>query len=163
MRIGILSDTHNEVERTSLAVRRLIDEGAEALIHCGDLTGPDVVYECAGLPAHFVFGNNDYDLAGLRRAMGAIGAVCLGRSGLIELGGKRIAVTHGDSTKEISRLAAEAPDYLFFGHSHWAADERNGATRWVNPGALHRAAFWTVALLDLSTDTLQLLTINDTP
>ncbi|MCA1684787.1 MAG: metallophosphatase family protein [Planctomycetia bacterium] len=162
MRIGILSDTHDQVARTSRAVRRLADEGAEALIHCGDLTGPDVVYECAALPTHFVFGNNDYDEKGLRRAMTAIGGVCLGHSGQIGLGGRRIAVTHGDSTKEINRLASSGPDYLFFGHSHWPADERAGPTRWVNPGALYRAALWTVVLLDLETDTLQLLTIDDT-
>lgn len=161
MRIGILSDTHDQVARTSRAVRRLADEGAEALIHCGDLTGPDVVYECAGLPAHFVFGNNDYDFPGLRRAMAEIGAVCLGRGGQVELDGKRIAVTHGDSDQEIARLAAAVPDYLCFGHSHWPADAREGPTRWVNPGALHRAAVWTVALLDLRTDGLQLLTIED--
>ncbi len=162
MRIGILSDTHDQVERTSRAVRRLADEGAEALIHCGDLTSPEVVYECALLPTHFVFGNNDYDHAGLRRAMTVIGAVCLGRSGQIELGGKRIAVAHGDSTRDIERLAAAAPDYLCFGHSHAPADEREGPTRWINPGALHRATIWTVALLDLETDHLRLLTIDDT-
>jgi len=162
MRIGILSDTHDQVDRTARAVRRLADEGAEALIHCGDLTGPDVVYECAGLPAYFVFGNNDYDESGLRRAMAGIGAVCLGRGGQIELSGKRIAVAHGDSNKEIGRLAAAGPDYLFFGHSHWPTDEREGPTRWVNPGALYRASAWTVALLDLGTDALRMLTIEDT-
>ena len=93
--------------------------------------------------------------------MAEIGAVCLGRSGQIELSGKRIAVAHGDSNKEIERLAASAPDYLFFGHSHWPTDEREGPTRWVNPAALHRAAIWTVALLDLETDALRLLTIDD--
>ena len=161
MRIGILSDTHDQVDRTSRAVRRLADAGAEALIHCGDLTVPDVVYECAPLPTYFVFGNNDYDQNGLRRAMAEIGAVCLGWSGEITVAGKRIAVTHGDSTKEITRLAASRPDYLFFGHSHCPSDERLGPTRWVNPGALHRAATWTVALLDLESDTLELLRIDD--
>ena len=161
MRIGILSDTHDHVKRTARAVRRLVAEGAETLIHCGDLTGPDVVYECAALPTHFVFGNNDYDEKGLRRAMAEIGAVCLGRGGLFELAGKRIAVTHGDSNKEIQRLSEAGPDYLFFGHSHCPADDREGPTRWINPGALTRAARWTVATLDIDTDTLKLLTIDD--
>lgn len=161
MRIGILSDTHDQVERTSKAVARLVAEGAEALIHCGDLTGPEVVHECAALPTYFVFGNNDYDERGLQRAMTLIDGVCLGKAGAIELGGARIAVTHGDSNKELRRLVADSPDYLFFGHSHWPADERHGKTRWINPGALHRAATWTVALLDLETAGLRLLTIDD--
>jgi uncharacterized protein len=161
MKIGILSDTHDQVERTSRAVAALVGAGAEALIHCGDLTGPDVVYECAPLPTHFVFGNNDFDHVGLRRAMAEIGAVCLGRSGQFELAGKRIAVAHGDSNRDLALLSASGPDYLFFGHSHQPADDREGPTRWVNPGALYRAAHWTVALIDLETDALRLLTIDD--
>ena len=160
MRIGIVSDTHDQVARTARAVRRLADEGAEALVHCGDLTGPDIVHECAELPSYFVFGNNDFDRSGLRRAMTEIGAVCLGDSGDFELGGRRIAVTHGDVSSELRRLTAREPDYLLFGHSHIATDERIGATRLINPGALHRAPVWTVALLDLETDALQLLTID---
>jgi putative phosphoesterase len=160
MRIGIISDTHDHVARTTRAVRRLVDEGAEAFIHCGDLTGPDVVHEFAGLATYFVYGNNDFDRRGLRRAMDEIGAFCLGMGGDFTLDGRRLAVTHGDSSTELRRLTALAPDYLFFGHSHVAADERVGSTRFVNPGALTRASLWTVALLDLSNDSLRLLPID---
>ena len=45
MRIGILSDTHDQIARTTRAVVLLRAEGAEALVHCGDLTGPEIVYE----------------------------------------------------------------------------------------------------------------------
>lgn len=162
MQIGILSDTHDQVVRTARAIELLAARGAEALIHCGDLTGPDVVLEFAGLPTYFVLGNNDFDPAGLRRAATTVDANCLGRSGEIALGGRRIAVTHGDSTKEMRRLAALRPDYLLFGHTHEPADERVEKTRVINPGALHRAPAWTVALLDLETDALQLFTIKDT-
>lgn len=161
MRIGILADTHDQVARTARAVRLLTGAGAEALVHCGDLTGPDVVYACAGLPLYFVFGNNDFDHRGLKRAMADLGSVCLGRSGVVELGGRRVAVTHGDSAAELRRLAARDPDYLLFGHSHEPADERVGPTRLVNPGALHRAAVKTVALLDLESDHLRLLEVHD--
>ena len=158
--IGILSDTHDQVARTAGAVALLIEQGAEVLIHCGDLTGPDVVYACAGRPAYFVFGNNDFDEDGLRRAMAAVGATCLGQGGEVELGGKRVAVTHGDLDRELRRLTMAAPDYLLYGHSHRAADERLGPTRWINPGALHRAARRTVALLDLDSDALRFLDIG---
>lgn len=160
MRVGVLSDTHDQRTRTAAAVRRLIHEGAEVLIHCGDLTGPDIVYECADLLSYFVFGNNDYDERALRRAMNDIGGVCLGRSGEVSLAGRRVAVNHGDLEGEIRRIAAQHPDYLLFGHSHRASDERVGPTRWINPGALHRAKTWTVALLDLETDVLKFLQIE---
>ena len=160
MLIGILSDTHDQITRTARAVRLLTDLGAEVLIHCGDLTGADVVYEFGDPTAYFVFGNNDYNQVGLRRAMDDVGSTCLGVSGEVVLDGRRLAVTHGDSIKEMKRLAALAPDYLFFGHTHVPSDERVGPTRWVNPGALHRAEAWTVALLDLESGALRLLTID---
>lgn len=160
MRIGILSDTHDRRERTTKAVRLLVDSGAEALIHCGDLTEPDIVYECTGVPSTFVFGNNDEDEDGIRAAILAINGLCLDFGGEITLGGKRIAVTHGDIGKQVRRLAAAKPDYLLYGHSHVPTDDRDGPTRWINPGALHRAESWTVALLDLERDHLQFLKVR---
>jgi uncharacterized protein len=160
MRIGILSDTHDQVVRTAGAVALLVAEGAEALIHCGDLTGPAVVRVCGAVPSYYVFGNNDFDCDGLRRAIDATGGVCLERGGELTLAGRRIAVTHGDSAREVRRLAAAGPDYLLFGHTHLPTDDREGPTRWINPGALHRAAAWTVALLDLRDDALRLLNVR---
>ena len=161
MKIGILSDTHDQVERTSLAVSTLIGAGAEVLVHCGDITRPPVVLECVGVPCYLVFGNNDYDQDALGRSIRGVGAVSLGRGGMIELDGRRVAVTHGDSSREVRRLLGLDPDYLLFGHSHVATDDRQGATRWINPGALHRADAYSVALLDLRADLLEFLPIVD--
>ena len=51
MLIGILSDTHDQVVRTRRAVSILTHAGAAALVHCGDLTTPEVVDEFLGAPA----------------------------------------------------------------------------------------------------------------
>lgn len=160
MRLGVLSDTHDRLARTRSAVEMLRERGAEALIHCGDLTGPAIVGICAVLPCWFVFGNNDADsVPDLQRAMAGVGADCLGWGGELTLAGKRLAVTHGHMGKDVRRLLAASPDYLFFGHSHIAAEWRDGPTRRINPGALHRAEEFTVALLDLDTDALEFLTV----
>ncbi len=161
MKIGILSDTHDRAERTSRAVATLVRAGAEALVHCGDITEPAVILECGGLPGYFVFGNNDDDLDALRRAIVGVGGHCLESGGVIELDGRKLAVTHGDSASEARRLLALDPDYLLYGHSHRAADERRGSVRWINPGALHRASRWTVAVLDLGSDSLEFLEVAD--
>ena len=161
MKIGILSDTHDRADRTARAVAALARAGAEALIHCGDVTGPAVVRQCGGLPTYFVYGNNDYDQDALGRAIRAIGGQILGRGGWIELGGRRIAVTHGDLVGEIRRVLGSNPDYFLSGHSHQASDELRAGVRWINPGALHRASRWTVAVLDLDSDHLEFLDIVD--
>jgi putative phosphoesterase len=162
MKIGILSDTHDQVIRTRSAVSLLVERGAEVLIHCGDLTIPEVVYECAQRPAYFVFGNCDYDLQSLERAIREIGGNCLNRGGFITLSHRQIAVTHGDSHSELRRLARVQPHYLCSGHTHRCSDEQRGPTRWINPGALYRASIWTVAILDIVSNHVSVLPISDT-
>jgi putative phosphoesterase len=161
MRIGILSDTHDCLARTRQAVQMVRDEGAEALVHCGDLTGPEIVNVCSVLPCHFTFGNHDADNdPALRRAIAAAGGVCLEWGGEITLAGKRVAVVHGHLHSDLQPLLAGRPDYLFSGHSHVASDRRHGPTRRINPGALADAETFTVALLDVATDELRLLNIG---
>jgi putative phosphoesterase len=160
MRIGILSDTHDQLPRTVAAVELLRAEGAETLFHCGDLTGAKVVAACAVLPAYYVFGNNDADnLPALQRAIERTGGVCLEWGGEVVLAGKRIAVVHGHMRTDTHRLLFAGPDYLLSGHSHTPSDQRAGATRRINPGALHRASDFTAALLDLATDELRFLSV----
>jgi len=164
--IGILSDTHGRVSITRNAIRTLVARGALHLIHCGDLDTQPVLDELVGHPASFVFGNNDYDRPTLRRYAESIGVNCLGSYGVIELAGKKIAVTHGDDHRVSSRLTSRGNepgyDYLFTGHTHVRHDNRlPTGPRWINPGALYRAQIKTVALLDLSTDTLTSIIIDD--
>ncbi|QEL14512.1 metallophosphoesterase family protein [Limnoglobus roseus] len=160
MLIGILSDTHDEFERTRRAVALLASRGAKALIHCGDLIEPEIVPICAVLPFYFVFGNNDADVVPQLRSIAKfMKATCLEWGGLIELAGKHIAVTHGHMGTDVRRLSRPSPDYFLSGHSHVAMDVRNGACRCINPGALHRADEYTVALLNLETDVLEFLKV----
>jgi uncharacterized protein len=158
MRIGILSDTHNEFDRTLLAVDMLREAGAEALFHCGDLNSPPIVEMCSAVPFYFTFGNHDSDsVPALKQAAIVHGATCLGWGGTVELVGRRIGLTHGHMRSDVQRTLADSPGFLFFGHSHFPSDETVGSTRRINPGALHRADEYTVALLDLDTGRLELL------
>jgi uncharacterized protein len=157
MRLGILSDTHDDLARTRLAVQVLRDAGADALIHCGDLASPPIVAACAILPCWFVFGNHDADsVPALQRAADEFGAGCLGWGGVIELAEKRIGVVHGHMTIDVRRVLAQHPDYLLFGHSHFPSDAIVDSVRRINPGALHRADELTVAMLDLASGELRL-------
>ena len=163
MKIGILSDTHGKYDITVRAVSRLQSAGAEYLIHCGDVGNTAILDVISALPAAFVFGNNDYEEAEYRSAAEIVGVKCLGRFGELVLAGKRIAVTHGDDDRLVRRLTGPATqiDYLLTGHSHLRHDQRTAGARWVNPGALFRAPVKTVALLDLATDELTSLVIDE--
>ena len=43
MKIGILSDSHGKTRRLSAAIELLVDRGAEAIVHCGDIGHADDV------------------------------------------------------------------------------------------------------------------------
>jgi len=159
--LGILSDTHDRVDAAAVAVAALKAAGAEYFLHCGDVGGEGVLDQLAGLPAAFVWGNNDWDRAALQRYALELGIECFGGFGELERGDKVIAITHGDDARAVRRvLDGQEHDYLFLGHSHVKADERVGRVRVINPGALHRAREKTVATLDTATDTLRFITIR---
>jgi uncharacterized protein len=162
MRIGILSDTHDELARTQVAIALLRSKGAEAIVHGGDLFSAKIVEACAVLPCWFVFGNHDCDVVPtLRKAADDYGAVCLGWGGVIELAGKRVGVVHGHLRTDLRRVLEQQPDYLISGHSHEPVDIWQGSVRRINPGALFRADVFTVALLDLKSGELQMLEVAD--
>ena len=63
MKIGIISDTHKKVGRAKKAIDLLIENGAEYLIHAGDIVKEEVLqYLEEKTPYVAVFGNNDYHL-----------------------------------------------------------------------------------------------------
>jgi len=161
MIIGILSDTHDRVEAMAAAMAVLREGGAEFYIHCGDVGGRGVLDHLAGVPAAFVWGNNDWDRPDLERYAARLGIACHGSLAELDLGGKSIAVIHGDDLRlKQSLLASKKYDYLLHGHTHVRSDERIEMTRVINPGALYRAREKTVAILDTAADRLTFLRVG---
>jgi hypothetical protein len=160
VRIGVLSDTHDQLRRTQFAVERLVSAGAEVLVHCGDIVGPDVLATCAVKPLYFAFGNHDSDMVHiLQEAATSLGAHCLEWGGQFEIGEKRIAVAHGHRSMDFRPLMESEPHYLLTGHTHLRCDWLDLRTRRINPGSLHEAEKFSVALLDVAEDELRFLDI----
>lgn len=138
MKIGILSDTHNNIENLNKALARLRQEDVNVLIHCGDFTDPEVARLLYGFRVHAVFGNGDYASGFIRQIL--LEQDRLSSAGLVYsgvLGGARIAATHGHLPGKTAELARSGQfDYVFTGHSHLHIDQRFGETRLINPGSL---------------------------
>ena len=74
--------------------------------------------------------------------------------GLISDTHNQVARTYR-ALRTFQNLGVKAILHLFFGHAHVATDFQQGPTRFVNPGALHRAPKWTYVTLDLATGEIQ--------
>lgn len=145
MKIGILSDTHDNLPRIRAVVELLGAEGAEVLIHAGDFVAPFSVKELLKFPGEVygVFGNNDGEIAGIKKAWRHV----FHGPYLFELGGLRILVCHDEA--DLERAPYDDIDIQVFGHNH-RPEVREGRPLVVNPG---EAGGWltgksTCALLD---------------
>ncbi len=161
MKIAILSDTHNQTERVRQALNVLRGVGVSLVLHCGDIEDPPIVKLFRDFDAHFVFGNCDWDHAGLAKMITHIRATLHENYGHLEVDGKQIAFVHGHDRALLTDLEqADCYDYLFHGHTHVAAHRLTGRTRVINPGALHRAPVKTFVILDPATGALESIEVD---
>lgn len=169
-RIGLLSDSHGRAGTTQRAVRALIEQGVDMLIHLGDIVSLEVIDALIEAvdergnprpPVHIVFGNVDWDADALARYAKQLGISVDDPMGWLELDGRTVAFQHGHHEAAMEQALARGVDYLCHGHTHCMRDQREGRTRLINPGALFRAADYTVAVLDTTADRVDFLRIGD--
>ena len=159
MLLGLISDTHDNAAATSRACDVFRARGILDVIHCGDITTASTLELFAGFRLRACLGNND-SLAGLEAAAARLGGSIAGTLD-IGIGGKRLFVAHGHRPGGLLEAVRSGEyDYVFYGHAHRPDDRREGTTRLINPGALHRAAVWTIAILDLAADALEFIEIS---
>lgn len=150
MRLGIVSDTHGQVNFTREAVRMLESLEVDEVIHCGDIGSVEIVPLLATWPAHFVLGNVDDNEAALRTAIEQCGGNFHGRFGSLQREGARLAFLHGDDARRLRETTTSGDwDLVCYGHTHVAGQHYEGRTLVLNPGAVYRANPHSIAVVDL--------------
>lgn len=170
MRIGVLADSHDHLDRLRRAVARCRQEKVEALLHAGDFVAPFAVALLAGAacPVHAVFGNNDGERLGIRDAFGEWGEVRPGPVEL-ELGDRRVLLMH-EPYALASHEESGRYDLVVYGHTHevdWrpqagASGDAAHRRRVINPGEVcgwvtGKASF---ALFDLAAGEAELVELD---
>lgn len=160
MRIGIVSDTHDNLPNLRRALVLLRERGAALVLHAGDFVAPFVAepFREAGLRVIGVFGNNDGDRLYLKERFAGVGELFLGPHEL-ELAGRRIVLMHEPRALE-ALVASGRYDLVVYGHTH-RAEIREGQPLVINPGEL---GGWltgraTCALVDLAALRAELLSL----
>jgi putative phosphoesterase len=150
MRVGIVSDTHGNVELTRPAVRMFESLDVQHVVHCGDIGSAEVVELFAKWPTEYVFGNCDTDQKPLRAAIEQAGQTCHGEFGEFKLSGVSFALIHSHEPRRFhAAVGSGRYQVVCFGHTHVASIEHRGDTLVINPGAVYRAKPHSVALLEL--------------
>ena len=72
MKIGLISDTHDNIENILKAVSEFNSRRVDIVLHAGDFVSPIAVESFAGIKLVGILGNNDTDIPGLTSAFNKI-------------------------------------------------------------------------------------------
>jgi putative phosphoesterase len=132
MRVGLISDTHNQLRAEVFQAFA----GVDLILHAGDVGDSAIIAELETIaPVHAVLGNTDS--TALRPRV---------RDELeLELEGHRVLVVHGHmlGSPNAPRLRSAYPhaDVIVYGHTHRQRIDRLNGCLIVNPGAAGPARF----------------------
>lgn len=121
LRIGIISDTHDDIENVQRAIEIFNAEKVEYVIHAGDYIFPGIVVEFKKLSAKLigVLGNNDGEKVHLLKNFLNIGGELKGEIGEIELDGLSFGIYHGTDIEVKEKLVdSRKYDVIVSGHTH---------------------------------------------
>jgi len=161
MKLGVISDSHDNLVAVAAAVRFFQDQAVEQILHAGDYCAPFALKRLlqSRIPFDGVFGNCDGEREGLAKLLPSLGP----GPRHLELGGQKICIVHDRS--RLGHEAIEASDILLFGHTHEPLVQRENGRLVVNPG---ESAGWltgrcTVAVIDTHTLAADIHEIHQQP
>lgn len=150
MRIGVVSDTHNNLANVRAIVGLFNDAGVQRVVHTGDITKAKTLDVLAGLdaPLFGVFGNNDVERDSLDASVRAHGFDFREPPLLLDWQGRRIVVVH-----DPLELPSDGYQLALHGHTHMHRCERKGDRLIFNPGECsgHMKGYNAVGVVDLDT------------
>jgi len=152
MKIGIISDTHDNLPQIKKAVDIFNREKVNLVLHAGDFVSPFAALEFRNLDCPFtgVFGNNDGDKLYLREKFKDIGKI-FPAPYISRIDNKDIIMLHKEKLID-SLVKSQKYDIVIYGHTHHVDLRKIGKTLIINPG---ECGGWltgksTIAVLDIA-------------
>ena len=170
MLLGIMSDSHDNMNNVIKAFNIFRDRGIEYIIHLGDIISPFIVRKMIELRwgqlfVNAVYGNNDGDKVLLRKIFDSIGWKIDNGPRIEEIYGKRVFLMHGyngiDFTKTLAYTIAKQKiaDIVLYGHTHRPDEKNIDGTLVINPGETYGLLYGkaTIAIVDLNKLTVEFI------
>lgn len=132
MKIGVMADTHDNLDAIKRAVEFLNKEQVELVLHAGDYVAPFAVKALGELNCKVIgiFGNNDGEKIGLSNVFQHVGEIHNGPH-VLEAAGKAIMIVHDPAFAD---ALAKSCDVLVCGHAHEPTVRKVADSLILNPG-----------------------------
>ena len=159
MKIGVVSDTHNNLKNVGRIVELFNDYGVERVIHTGDITQAKTLDVFAHLQAPMwgVYGNNDQEREALHAAVHEHGFQFQEPPFELTWHDREIVVVH--DPLEFDGVITTKHQLALHGHTHLHRFERRNEQVFFNPGecAGHMPSFNAIGVVDLQDLSAELL------
>ena len=157
MKIGIISDTHDNMPMIQRAVELFNARKVGHVIHAGDFTSPFTFRALKQLTCAFtgIYGNNDGERVLLQKISHQR---IFTQPYILELAGRKIVIMHEHHV--VDALADSCHfELVVYGHTHEPDIRKRGTVLIVNPGELSGWLYGrsTLAVADLSTLSAELI------
>ena len=149
MKLGIISDTHDDIVNVRKAIDIFNQESVRYVIHAGDYVFPGIIKEFKKLNGKLigVLGNNDGEKNYLLKSFLEIEGELKGELGELQIEDLKIAIYHGTSL-EIKEILIKSGKFkiVVCGHTHKIEPHDNSTGRYesndgrtlvLNPGTAH--------------------------
>ena len=153
MKIGVVSDTHNNSRNVREIVRLFNKEGVDHVIHTGDITRPGTLELFCDLlaPLSGVLGNNDVEVDELMKVAKLHSFYIQEPPLYLDFCGCNIVVVH--DPRDLTQSTTSQAVVALHGHTHQLRMEKRNTLTIFNPGecAGHMKGFNAIGILDLVT------------
>ena len=144
MKVGVISDIHDNIDNLKKAVRVLNKQKVNFVCFLGDLTLPATInyFKKLKVPVKAVFGNLDWQPSEILKQIKKHKLnikYSESKTSLWEfkLNNNKVVLFHGDNEGIAEKLANSGKyDFIFSGHTHTALIKKIGKTLWLNPGSI---------------------------
>lgn len=139
MKIGIISDTHDNLANLEIFLDWAIKNNIETIIHCGDMTESDTLRWLSRRfsdPIKIVFGNVEVDQERFfPLSEKHLNIEVFKDIGQVKINNLNIAFVH--QPEKIDQIIDKNDfDFIFYGHTHRPWIKQEGKTIIANPGTL---------------------------
>ncbi len=134
MRIGVVSDTHNNLKNVARIVALFNEANVDLVVHTGDITQAKTLDVMADLksPLVGVFGNNDQERASLESAIAAHGFYFQDPPYEVVWASRRVIIVH--DPMDLDGALTPDHDLALHGHTHLQHIENRSSQLIFNPG-----------------------------
>ena len=136
MKIGVVSDTHNNLKNIQIIINLFNDEKVPVVIHTGDITNASTLEQFSKLNSKLigVYGNNDRNESGLKEVAQKNNFVFEEPPKRLNLFDREIVIFHEPDNIDQFLSENKLIQVVLYGHTHRYENNTKNGVLYFNPG-----------------------------